>query len=90
MCYNWCTCLLKYITMGTYCQSRICADGSQPIRNVASTVLEFGLNCIYGFFSLNNSLLREYFNHIFVPDLEQKDTTNTTSSASYLELHPEK
>jgi hypothetical protein len=76
--------------MGTYCQSRFCADGSQPIRNVASTVLEFGLNCIYGFFSLNNSLLREYFNPIFVPELVQKVTTNTSSSASYLELHPEK
>jgi hypothetical protein len=30
------------------------------------------------------------FNPIFVPELELKDTTNTTSSASYIELHPEK
>jgi hypothetical protein len=47
------------------------------------------LNCIYGFFSLNDSRLREYVNPIFVPDLELKDTTTTASSASYLELHPE-
>ena len=90
MCNNWCTCLLKYITMDTYCQSRFCADGSRPIRNVASTFLEFGLQLYIRFFSLNNALLREYFNPIFVPELVHKDTTNTTSSASYLELHPEK
>ena len=52
--------------------------------------LNLVLNCIYGLFSLNNSLLREYFNPIFVPELELKDTTNTASSASYFELHPEK
>jgi hypothetical protein len=34
--------------------------------------------------------LREYFDTIFVPELELKDSTNTASSASYLELCPEK
>jgi hypothetical protein len=79
-------CLLKYITIGKYCY----AGGSQPIRNVARTVLEFGLQLYIRFFSLNNSCLSEYFNPIFIPRLEQKDTINTTSSASYIELHPEK
>ena len=40
--------------------------------------------------SLNNSWLREYVNSIFVPELELKDSTHTASSASYIELHPEK
>jgi len=34
--------LLKYITRGKYYESRFDAGGSQPKRNVASTVLEFG------------------------------------------------
>jgi hypothetical protein len=59
-------------------------------RNVASTVLEYGSTLYIRFLSLNNSRLREYFNPIFVPELELKDTSNTTSSASYIELHPEK
>jgi hypothetical protein len=87
MCYDWCTSLLNYITRGKYCQSRIYAGGSQPKRNVASTFLVLVLQCIYGFFSLNNSCLREYFNPMFVLELELKDSTNTTTSASYLELH---
>jgi len=45
-------------------------------------------NCIY--VSINNSWLRDYFNLIFVPELELRDSTNTASSALYLELHPEK
>jgi hypothetical protein len=90
MCYNLCTCLLKYITRGNYCQSRLYAGGCQPIRNIASTVLEFGLQLYIRFLFTNNSLLREYFNPIFVPELVQKDTTNTTSSTAYLELQPEK
>jgi hypothetical protein len=40
--------------------------------------------------SLNIAWLREYFHPIFVPELELKDSTNTASSASYLELYPEK
>ena len=40
--------------------------------------------------SLNIAWLREYFDPTFVPELELKDSTNTASSASYLELHPEK
>jgi hypothetical protein len=40
--------------------------------------------------SLYNALLREYFNLIFVPELGLKDTTNTASPPSYLELHPVK
>ena len=52
--------------------------------------LNLVLHWICGFFSLNNAWLREYCNPMVVPELEQKDTTNTTSSASYLELHPEK
>ena len=47
-------------------------------------------NCICGLFSLNYSCLSEYFNPIFIPRLEQKDTINETSSASYIETHPEK
>jgi hypothetical protein len=34
--------------------------------------------------------LREYFDPTFIPELELKDSTNTASSASYLELYPEK
>jgi hypothetical protein len=40
--------------------------------------------------SLNIAWLREYFDPILVPELELKDSTNTASSASYLELYPEK
>jgi hypothetical protein len=39
---HWCTCLLKYITRGKYCLSRFYVGGSQPKRNVAGPVLEFG------------------------------------------------
>jgi hypothetical protein len=35
--------------------------------------------------SLNIAWLREYFDPIFVPELDLKDSTNTASSASYLE-----
>jgi hypothetical protein len=35
-------------------------------------------------------LLREYFDPIFVPELELKDFTNTAISASYPEIYPEK
>jgi hypothetical protein len=90
MCYNWCTCLLKYITRGKHCQSRFYKGGSQPMRNIASTVLEFGLQLYKWFLFTNNSLLRKYFSPIFVPEFVQKDTTNTSSSTSYLELQPEK
>ena len=48
------------------------------------------LHCLYELFSLNNSWLREYSNSIVVPELELNYTTNTASSASYLELYPEK
>jgi hypothetical protein len=40
--------------------------------------------------SLNIAWLREYFDPIFVLELELKDSTNTASSASYLELYLEK
>jgi hypothetical protein len=82
--------LIKYITRNKYCQSRYYAGGSQPKRNIASLVLEFASPLYIRFFSLNNPWLTEYFNLMFVSELELKDTTNTTSSASYLELHPEK
>jgi hypothetical protein len=39
---------------------------------------------------LSIAWLREYFDPIFVPELELKDSTNTASSASYLELYSEK
>jgi hypothetical protein len=39
--------------------------------------------------SLNIASLREYFDPIFVPELELKDSIDTASSASYLELYPE-
>jgi hypothetical protein len=40
--------------------------------------------------SLNIAWLREYFDPICVPELELKDSTNTASSASYIEICPEK
>jgi hypothetical protein len=40
--------------------------------------------------SLNIAWLREYFDPIFVLELELKDSINTASPASYLELYPEK
>ena len=39
--------------------------------------------------SLNNAWLREYCSPICVPELEPRDSTNTASAPSYLELHPE-
>ena len=81
--------------MDTYCAFLVCGSGfysaaSQSKRNVASPVLYFGVQLYIRFFSLNNSCLRDYFNPIFVPKLKQNDTTNIASSASYLELYPDK
>jgi hypothetical protein len=72
MCYNWCTCLLKYITMGTYCQSRFCADGSQPIRNVASTVLEFGLQLYVRFLEIR----AKYYRNMRTNKYQESPKTN--------------
>jgi hypothetical protein len=58
--------------------------------SLPKTIKNLALHCIYELFSLNNSWLREYYNPIFVSEVELRDTTITTSSASYLELHPEK
>jgi hypothetical protein len=40
--------------------------------------------------SLNIAWVGEYFDPICVPELELQEHTNTASSASYLELCPEK
>ena len=49
MCYNWCTCLLKNITRGKFCQSKIQTGGSQPKLNVAIPGVELGLQLYIGF-----------------------------------------
>ena len=68
------------------CGSGFYSAASQSKRNVATCIAIFILafNYIYGFFSLHNSWLRDYLNPIFVIKLEQNDTTNIASSASYL------
>jgi hypothetical protein len=53
-------------------------------------IISLAFNCIYGFISLNNSWLRDYFSPIFLLAVDLTNTNNAASSAWHLELCPEK
>jgi hypothetical protein len=45
---------------------------------------------MYGIFSLNNSLFKDYVSPIFLLEFDLTETNNAASSAWHIELYPDK
>ena len=51
--------------------------------------MQFQFRYIDDVMALNNSRFGDYLHHIYLNELEVKNTTDTKTSASYLDLHLE-
>jgi hypothetical protein len=73
----------------TFQEIRIIATGPCITNQLRDVNFNFTYRYIDDVLSINNSRFAEFLPLIYSPELEVKETTDTASSASFLDLYPE-